>query len=426
MKNDIDKLLPIWKPHDGQRAYLEADAKYKVLACGRRWGKTDACAASILLGLMEGKPTNSLIVAPTLDQAKLLFERVREMLTMTADKGLLNHEEIKVRASPYPSLTYGPHRLRARSGHLARALRGNEATHIVVDEAAFVPEEVITEVVMPMLATTDGTLTLISTPCGRNHFYRFYQMGANGENGFWSRTAPTSESPFVRPSFLEIQRELISERAYLTEYEAQFMDSAGRVFRSEDIENCLVPKLPRDPAPEFFIGIDWARYTDFTTVAVICGTRQQAMLIETDRFNRMNWVDQIERVANLVLKYPAAYVLCDATGIGDLATEALRTRLPQFRVGEFLFGAATKPALVNGLVWVIERGGLKMTPNPVLQKELEHFESTTVSSGYTKFEGQSGYHDDMVIALALATHQLPTDYRPKIALGQERKFDGAA
>lgn len=425
MKNEIDKLLPIWTPHEGQRAYLEADAKFKVLACGRRWGKTDACAASILLDLLRGKPANCLIVAPTLDQAKLLFDRVREMILQAAEKGLLNQEEIKVRTSPYPSLTYGPHRIRARSGHLSRALRGNEATHIVIDEAAYVPEEVITEVVMPMLATTDGSLTLISTPCGRNHFYRFFDMGLRGENGFWSRTAPTSESPFVRPEFLEVQRELISERAYLTEYEAQFMDSAGRVFRTEDIERCLVPRLPRDPEPAFYIGVDWARYSDFTAVAVLCGNRQDAMLVETDRFNRMNWASQIERVAKLVLKYPVVNIVCDATGIGDFATEALRQRLPSFGVEEYVFNAATKPTLVNGLVWIIEHGSLKIPPNPNLQRELEHFESSTTASGHTRFESQAGYHDDMVIALALASLRLPSEYRPKIAVGKERTFEFA-
>jgi phage FluMu gp28-like protein len=304
-------------------------------------------------------------------------------------------------------------------------LRGNEATHIVVDEAAYVPEEVITEVAMPMLATTDGSLTLISTPCGRNHFYRFFEMGTRGENGFWSRTAPSSESPFVRPGFLEVQRELISERAYLTEYEAQFMDSAGRVFRTEDIEKCLVPKLPRDPEPKFFIGVDWARYNDFTTVAVICGTRQDAMLVETDRFNRMNWARQIERIAKLVLQYPEAHVVCDATGGGDLATEALQQRLPHASVKEYVFSSTSKPPLVNGLEWIIEHGNLKMTPNPILQKELEHYESSTNAYGHTKFESRSGFHDDMVIALALAVHQLPTDYRPKIAVGKERTFDFA-
>ena len=48
MQEFLDWLSPIWKPHPGQLAFLEAKAKTKVLACGRRWGKTDACAVQIL------------------------------------------------------------------------------------------------------------------------------------------------------------------------------------------------------------------------------------------------------------------------------------------------------------------------------------------------------------------------------------------
>lgn len=426
MKNDIDKLLPIWTPHPGQLAFLKADAKYRVLACGRRWGKTDVCAASLVLGLMGQEPFRGLIVAPTLDQARLLFDRLVDLVDRASERSLLNREAVKVRTSPYPSMTYGPHRIKARSGHLSRALRGNEANCIVVDEAAYVPEEVVAEVVMPMLATTDGTLIMISTPCGRNHFHRFYEMGVRGENGFWSRTAPSRESPYVRPEFLQVQRELISERAFLTEYEAQFMESAGRVFRTEDIEKCLVPNLPRDPGPPFYIGVDWARYSDFTTVAVLSGTRQEALLVETDRFNRMDWASQIERVARLAEKYPDAVLTCDATGCGDLATETLRQRLPHIGVDGFVFTSGSKAELIDGLSWIIERGSLKMAPNPVLQRELEHFESKVGSSGSTKYESQSGYHDDLVIALALAARRLPAEYRPRIAVGAERTFDFAS
>lgn len=156
----------MWLPHDGQRSFLENPSKIKVLACGRRWGKTDACAAQIAAAFQEGAPTKALIIAPTLDQARLLFDRVVEMaesftpppvpprLSLRENKG--GRPEMKIRRSPYPHLRFGEHTVMARSGHLGRALRGNEATHIVIDEAAFLPEETITEIAMPMLATTSG------------------------------------------------------------------------------------------------------------------------------------------------------------------------------------------------------------------------------------------------------------------------------
>lgn len=260
MEEFLQAIQPLWCPHEGQRAFLVQPARLKVLACGRRWGKTEVCAIQIVFALTRKVPTKHIILAPTLDQAKLIFDRVVEFLHLmpTVPAGLLFQcdwdKAIKVTKSPHPKLRLGAHTVVARSGHLGRSLRGNEATHIVVDEAAYVPEELITEVAMPMLATTDGHLTMISTPHGLNHFWRFFQMGQRGEHGIWSRRAPSAESPHVRREFLEVQKALISSRAFRVEYEAEFLDSSGQVFRTESVEACIVPRLTSPPQPPYSIG----------------------------------------------------------------------------------------------------------------------------------------------------------------------------
>lgn len=43
-------------------------------------------------------------------------------------------------------------------------LRGFTADLVVMDEAAFMPEDVIASVIFPMLATTNGTAIMLSTP----------------------------------------------------------------------------------------------------------------------------------------------------------------------------------------------------------------------------------------------------------------------
>jgi len=82
-----------------------------------------------VLALARGSPTRHLILAPTIDQARILFERVVEFLEPLSGK-----KELEVRRGAHPWLTYRDHHLMARSGHLPRALRGHTATHIVVDE----------------------------------------------------------------------------------------------------------------------------------------------------------------------------------------------------------------------------------------------------------------------------------------------------
>lgn len=417
-------LAPYWTPHAGQAEFLRSDARIRVLACGRRWGKTDACAAAIVGSILESQRSRHLIVAPTLDQARLLFDRVLQMIESVSSRlaSIWPAKGLKPRRTPYPSLKLGSHSVDARSGHVGRSLRGNEATNIVIDEAAFVPEDLITSVAMPMLATTDGSLTLISTPRGQNHFWRFFEMGQSAQHGVWSRRAPSSESPLVSPGFLQVQRELISERAYAVEYEAAFMDSEGRVFRTESIDRSLVYELSDIEGP-VSIGIDWARYSDYTAVAVVRGTRSAAQVVECTRMQGIGWHEQLRAVAGQIQRHTGAEVNCDATGLGDPLLEMLQETLPERSIRGTVFTSQSKSALIDNLAWMFENGAIEMEPHPHLIRELQHFEARTADSGRTRLGAQAGFSDDMVIALALACIGLPHSAPAGPIAGGPRRFE---
>jgi hypothetical protein len=421
MKAFLDKLRPIWTPHAGQKEFLLARSKLKVLACGRRWGKTEVCAVRTLHALVGKRPTRHFLIAPTLDQAKLLFDRIEALLTQWIER--FGGDPPKFKRSPFPVLRWNGHLVSARSGHLGRTLRGNEATHLVIDEAAFVPEELVSEVAMPMLATTKGELTMISTPRGKNHFWRFFEMGLRREHGLWSRTAPTHESPHVNKGYLELQRHLVSDRAYRTEYLAEFMDTEGRVFRSEAIDGCLKTKLPAVQTDAISIGVDWGKYGDYTAVAVVAGDAENACLVELQRFNGLSWHEQVDRVAAIIERYPNAVALTDATGMGDPLVEMLQARLRQHYVEGFTFTNSSKAQLIDQLVRCFEERRLAMEAHPELIRELEHFEASTTGTGLTQLGAARGFHDDLVVALALAMRSLPGGAAVPIQLGDVRRFD---
>ena len=417
MESFLRAIESWWQPHPGQREFLACDAKIRVLACGRRWGKTDACAAAVAAELVGPEPSRCLILAPTLDQSKLLFHRIAWMLSKVLDES-----EFVVSRSPYPKLVYGESAVSARSGHVGSSLRGNEATHVLVDEAAYVPEELVTEVAMPMLATNNGRLTLISTPSGLNHFWKFFRMGQDREHGVWSRNAPSSESPHVSPEFLEVQRQLISQRAYDVEYEAQFVEAKDAVFPSEVVEACLVPEIPSGLRPGA-IGVDWARYEDFTAVAAIEVGNPDAYLVELQEFNNQTWAKMVDQAAEIAARYPLAKLAADGSGVGDPVIE-LFARVTGRKVEPVKFDARTKSELIEGLRIKLERQRLRLPSHPELIKQLKHFRTTLSAHGNRKMNAQSGYHDDLVIALAIAASQLPASYAAPIHLGSKRTFAG--
>jgi len=58
-----------WYPHPGQQAFLSASVPIRVLACGRRWGKTEVIAAEIARTLLGAPNHQVLLVAPSNEQA---------------------------------------------------------------------------------------------------------------------------------------------------------------------------------------------------------------------------------------------------------------------------------------------------------------------------------------------------------------------
>ncbi|MCE9557406.1 MAG: hypothetical protein K8R88_00495 [Armatimonadetes bacterium] len=296
-------------------------------------------------------------------------------------------------------------------------MRGNEASLIIIDEAAFVPHELITEVAMPMLATTEGDLVMISTPNGQNHFWRYFRMGERGEHGIWAKQAPSSDNPMISADFLATQKELISERAYRVEYEAAFLDSSGRVFSAESIDGCLVPEDKIVAEGPFYIGVDWARYKDYTAIVVLCQHQGKANLVFAERFTGIVWSAQIDRVVEIIQRFPQAQILTDNTGVGDPVLEQLIRAMPHSAIQGLVFNQRIKGDLIDSLRLSVERGLLRMAPNPELLREMENFESRN-----GKLEAVGGYNDDLVIALSLANRILPKSYGIQILLGDIRRF----
>jgi hypothetical protein len=122
-------------------------------------------------------------------------------------------------------------------------LPGSEATVrgfsavslLLVDEAARVSDELYLAL-RPMLAVSEGTLWLMSTPYGKRGF--FYEAWESG--GEWERFQVTAEEcPRISQRFLEEERRAMGERWFRQEYLCEFGDADDAVFRQEWIEKAV-------------------------------------------------------------------------------------------------------------------------------------------------------------------------------------------
>lgn len=408
----LAKRLWGWEPHPTQREWLLCQARTKVASCGRRWGKTEAAAIDAITFAIFNPGSVQMIASPTYDQSRLIYDSV-ERLAMSSP-GI--RPLCKATRTPYPRLTLRGSVITARTADDdGRNLRGNSADRVIVDEAAYVRDSVISEVIAPMLADRDGRLVMISTPFGKNHFYRAYRRGAESrEQGAGSvRCAafsfPSWANPHISREYIEAQRQEISPRQFSVEYEAQFIDDSSCIFPWEDIEAAVERQGFPTEDVSIVAGIDWARYSDYTAVIAVAVGESGCRVIGIDRFNKMGWDSQIARVVEFLKAHRVSAALADSTSTGDPLLEQLRARLWEsgmdISVEGYGFTNASKRDLIEHLALKFAHRSVVVPRDDQLMRELQYFEYELTQAGNVRMNGRSGINDDLVIALSLACWQ---------------------
>jgi len=433
---DLALRLFGWEPHPTQRLWMLADNRVKVAACGRRWGKTEAAAVDVATYAIAVQGSVQMIVSPTYDQSRLIYDHIERMMT----NQITTNREAKITKTPYPKILIGSSMIMARTADEdGRNLRGHSADRVIVDEAAYVRDAVVEEVISPMLADKNGQLVMISTPFGKNHFYRAFMQGAElqtvlpestkqtgsreaecardaGENRhpahnnrcYCSFRFPSWENPHISREYIEFQRKVLTPRQFAVEYEAEFLDDQASVFPWDTIQSAVA--LGKQPyvsdEPWLVAGIDWARYSDYTAVVVIDAGAQPNRVVAMDRFHKLSWEAQLDRVAAFLDKHRASEVLTDQTSMGDPLLERLRNKIWERSTGTavdgLVFTNTSKREIIDSLVIKLANQELAIPDDEQLIRELQYFEYELTTAGNIRMNARSGYTDDLVSALALA------------------------
>lgn len=312
---------PIPPLRPDQQDIADHPARFKVVACGRRWGKTTLGLAMASEVAQAGGRV--WWVAPTYGLAFHPWRTLR-----------LAHRDIweaKLESERHIDLPGGGS-LTVKSADDPDTLRGVGLDFVVLDEAAFLSEETWAAVIRPALSDRLGRVLMISTPRGRNWFWQVYLRGQDPLNTEWrSWTYPTSTNPLIHPQEIEEARGLLPERVFRQEYMAEFVEDGGTVFRHVAQAATAAPQEHAQPGHRYIMGVDLARRVDFTVCAVIDISLDPPELVCLDRFNRIDWQFQIQRIATLAERFNVEQIMVDQTGLGDPVIEQLRQELNKAR-----------------------------------------------------------------------------------------------
>lgn len=424
-----------YKPHAAQMVIHQArNRRFRSVCTGRRFGKTMCLAAELLDRGGCEKAGDYGWVAPTYNVAERGIEAFR-----TIAEGFI---EVCGRAPSRVEFTGPAGRVRVwfLSADNPDNIRGFGFQGLVIDEAAAIPADVWHYVLRPTIAQTLGWAVFVSTPKGRNWFYDLYTRGMDpSETDYASFRFPSKASPYFPVKEWEEARRTLPADVFRQEYEAEFLEDSAGVFRN--IEGCLLKVEGGGCEVEgaeyhrnVVIGCDVAKHTDWTVLIAMDAETGRCFAME--RFNHLDWPIQKERIVGFARKYRGRVIL-DASGVGDPIFDDLKRVIPD--IEGFKFTVQSKTELIQRLIVAVEQRkvswpagrevrrvsseqlsvnsgekishrGTEFTEGrgsewEVLTNEMKRYEYQIGPSGGITYGAPSGYHDDCVMALALANHR---------------------
>lgn len=240
-----------WQMLPWQLSVWNDSARFKVLACGRRTGKSNLAIKMLLAKALEAPEGSAVVyVAPTLGQARqICWDALLEQGKDVIKAAHVNQMDV--------TLVTG-RKIHIRSGENPDALRGLKLYFAVIDEASFVKEEIFTKIIRPALADLKGEAVIVSTPDGRNHFYDWFKLGQEGTNPEWkSWHFTTADNPTIPPEEIEEARKTLSSFVFKQEFEANFNNAGQEIFKEEWLKKGKEPQYG-----SYIIAIDLAGFEE--------------------------------------------------------------------------------------------------------------------------------------------------------------------
>jgi hypothetical protein len=365
-------IIEIPRPHINQIPILKSDARFNVLMCGRRFGKSELSQIQIIKTASYGQ--HIAYITPSYKLAKIFFSKLAAALPFPN-----NQSNLTMQFPNQGSVEFF-------TGERLDNLRGRKFHGVIIDEASFIPnlEDGWLNSIRPTLTDYKGWGWFLSTPRGKNFFYSLYMKQ---EDGWQSFKYSTYDNPYIDTKEIDEAKRQLPAPVFEQEYMANPMENAANPFGSDNIKNCIKPLSNQEPV---CFGIDLAKSYDWS---VIIGLDAGGNVCYLDRFQK-DW----HTTKQTILKLPRKPMLLDSTGVGDPIFEELQRA--GLMVEGLKFTSNSKQQLMVGLQNAIHTKSISY-PEGVIVNELDVFEYQFAAHG-VKYSAPSGFHDDCVMALALA------------------------
>lgn len=399
-----------------QQKVFKDNTRFKIVAAGRRCGKSRLSAISLLIEALNCPEGSSVMyVAPTLGQARtIIWELLHDLGRQVIKSSHINNLEITL---------INNRKILVRGADNPDSLRGVSLVYLVMDECAFIKQDIWERVLRAALSDKKGRAMFISTPSGRNWFYDLFKLGQSdiddgGDEEWTSYHFTTADNETIDPKEIAAAKKTLSSFAFKQEYLSSF-DTAGADLFKED----WFKKEPEPTYGQYVVAIDLAGFEEVGKGAGKAKKRldETAIAIVKVEDDGNWWVDKIihgrwdiKETAVTILKVIRDY---EPTAVG-IERGALKNAVLPY------LSDLMRKNNVYSHIHDLTHGNKKKVDRVVwsLQGRMEHGRiSFNPDEDWKEFQDQmvmfptSGVHDDLMDALSyidqLALSSYQQDYQ---------------
>jgi phage terminase large subunit-like protein len=403
MNLDI-KLLP-W-----QQQVWNDQSRFKVVAAGRRTGKSRLAAWMLIVEALQADRGNVWYVAPTQGQARdIMWLTLLELGNPVIESSHVNNMQIKLVNGAVISL---------KGADRPETMRGVSLKFVVLDEYADMKPSVFEQILRPALADLKGKSLFIGTPMGRNHFYELYNYGEKQDDKEYKSWHFTSfDNPLLDPKEIEAAKKSMSSFAFRTEFMASFEAASGGIFKEEWIK--IDDEEPKDG--RYFVAVDLAGFEnvaaattakkkrlDQSAIAIVKITAE-GWWVANIEFGRWDIKQTAQKIFDVVRDYEPVCVGIERGALKNAVlpylSDLMRKYNSYFRIEDLTHGNKKKTDRITwSLQGRLEHGKITFNEGPwnsEIVDELMNFPNAQV-------------HDDLIDALSyidqIAIAEYTSDY----------------
>lgn len=332
------ELLP-W-----QQKVFEDKTRFKVIAAGRRTGKSRLAAWMLILNALNNTKGQVFYVAPTQGQARdIMWQTLLDLAHPVVKSSHINNLQITLINGAIIAL---------KGADRPETMRGVSLKFLVLDEYSDMKPEVWEQILRPALADQKGSSMFIGTPLGRNHFYDLYKYAELSEDETYKAWHFTSyDNPLLDPSEIDAAKKQMSSFAFRQEFMASFEAMGSEIFKEEWVQFGDSPDVG-----DYYIAIDMAGFEEMgkkkkssrldSTAIVVAKVNQDGWFIENIISGRWTFEETADKIFSAVQRYDPVSVGIEK-GIARQAimsplTDLMKQRSKFFRIEELTHGNKRK------------------------------------------------------------------------------------